>query len=93
MFLASYSEKKYTNSQMATALSVEHSTAARKVHGSSVGHSLLFDQNLRTNMSGERPGKKSTEACKKHLLAQLYHRGEKLCIQTLPTQNRLPAGR
>ena len=37
---------KNRESQASMAKSLEHATAARTVLGSSLGHSLLFDQNL-----------------------------------------------
>ena len=52
---------KNTDSQALMSQSVENATSPRKVLGSSLVHSLLFDHNLGNSASRERIGRKSPQ--------------------------------
>ena len=67
------------------AMSVKHATLARKVSGSSIGHSLLFDQNVQTYVSCEGIETKSAEACDITLVcASAMNNSKQLLLQRLP---------
>ena len=60
-----------TNSQAPASRSVEYATATLKVLDLSLGHSLLFDQDLKTNASSEQITKSPQNPVILHLLEQV----------------------